>query len=161
MKLAVLLLGAALAMQAQVTRRAPGFSLPDTKGTQHDLADYRGKVVLLDVIQSTCPKCLQLTKILDQMKVKYGDKIQLLSVVTMPDNLSTVTKYLAANNVSYPVLFDCGQMIASYLHITPSNPTVHFPHLFVIDRNGMIRREIGESDVNQPNVVAAIEAALK
>ena len=24
-------------------RRAPGFSLPDANGNQHDLADYRGK----------------------------------------------------------------------------------------------------------------------
>jgi len=36
-------------------RRAPGFALPDVNVNYHDLADYRGKVVLLDILQTSCP----------------------------------------------------------------------------------------------------------
>ena len=36
-------------------RRAPGFSLPDLQGQQHDLQDYRGKIVIVDIIQTTFP----------------------------------------------------------------------------------------------------------
>ena len=32
-------------------------------------------------------------------------------------------------------------MITSYLRVTPSNPQVHFPHLFLIDGDGMIRND--------------------
>ena len=39
------------------------------------------------------------------------------------------------------MVFDSGQMIASYLKVTPENPQVHFPHLFVIDGNGTIRND--------------------
>lgn len=162
MKLAILLLAAALAAQAQFARRAPGFSLPDVQQKQHDLADYRGKVVLLDIIQTSCPKCQELGKTLDAMRGKYNDRIQVLSIVTMPDNVSTVSKYIAANNIAYPVLFDCGQAIASYLNITPSNPSVHFPHLFVIDRNGTIRKDFAaEADMSAAVVGTAIEAAFR
>ena len=34
----------------------------------------------------------------------------------------------------------------SYLKVTPSNPQVHFPHLFVIDGAGMIRDDYGPSE---------------
>jgi len=37
-------------------------------------------------------------------------------------------------------------MIASYLEVTPSNPQVHFPHLFVIDKNGMIKNDFDGTD---------------
>ena len=37
-------------------------------------------------------------------------------------------------------------MIASYMEVTPSNPQVHFPHLFVIDGAGMIRNDFEGTD---------------
>lgn len=159
MKTLVLLFCAALAVQAQVARRAPGFSLPDTTAKQHDIADYRGKIVLLDMIQTNCPKCLDLTGHLAQVKAKYGDAVQVLSVVTMPDNMKTVSEFIRTKKVTSPVLFDCGQVMASYMKITPSNPTIHFPHLFVIDKNGMIRRELDENSMSLANITAAVEAA--
>jgi len=48
--------------------------------------------------------------------------------------------------VTWPMVFDSGQMIASYLEVTPSNPQVHFPHLFVIDKNGMIKNDFDGTD---------------
>jgi thiol-disulfide isomerase/thioredoxin len=117
MKFAVFLVGAALTLSAQFNyRRAPGFALMEPIANKwHDLADYRGKVVLLDVMQTSCPKCQELTGILEQIKAKYGEKVQVLSVVTLPDNLQTVKAYIAEHKVTSPVLFDCGQMIASYM----------------------------------------------
>ena len=38
-------------------RRAPGFSLPDMNLKQYDLQDYRGKLVLVDIMQ-TADFCL-------------------------------------------------------------------------------------------------------
>ena len=36
------------------------------------------------------------------------------------------------------MVFDSGQVMMSYLKVTPANPTVHFPHLFLIDKTGWI-----------------------
>ena len=36
-------------------RRAPGFSLPDLNHKQYDLGDYRGRVVLIDIMKTDCP----------------------------------------------------------------------------------------------------------
>ena len=59
-----LILASAGVLSAQPARRAPGFSLPDLDYKQYDLADYRGKVVVLDIIQTACPKCIELTRTL-------------------------------------------------------------------------------------------------
>lgn len=160
--LTAILLVLPLAAQSPFGRRAPGFSLPDTQFRQHDIQDYRGKIVLIEFMRTDCPKCQELTKTLEQVRAKYGDKIQILSVVTAPpDNQGTVAKYIAANKIAYPFLFDCGQMTASYLQITPKNPTVHFPHLLVIDKAGTIRRDLAETDVSLANITGAVDPLLR
>jgi len=120
-------------------RRAPGFSLPDSNLKQYDIADYRGRIVVIDIMKTDCPHCRTLSAVLEKVKVKYGDKVVVLSVVNPPDNTATVAKYIAEVKVTSPMLFDCGQMAASYLKVTPSNPRVSVPHVFVIDGRGMIR----------------------
>ena len=80
-------------------RRAPGFSLPDSQMRQHDLYDYRGKVVMIEFFQSGCPKCLQIVRSIEDVKVKYKDKLQVLGVVNPPDNLQTVANFIKAQQV--------------------------------------------------------------
>ncbi|MBI3679265.1 MAG: TlpA family protein disulfide reductase [Acidobacteria bacterium] len=130
-------------------RRAPGFSLPDRTIRQHDPADYRGKVLLIEFMQTKCPTCKTISGVLEQVKAKYGDRIQILSVVIQPDTIDNVNKYIAENNITSPILFDCGQMAASYLKITPKNPTVSFPHLFLIDPEGYIRNDLDHDEANR------------
>ncbi|HTQ54588.1 MAG TPA: TlpA disulfide reductase family protein [Bryobacteraceae bacterium] len=122
-------------------RRAPGFSLPDLHLHQHDLQDYRGKVVVIDIIQTTCPHCQGLADVLDRMHAKYGDKIVILSIVNPPDNQTSVARFVEDHKIATPVLFDCGQVSVSYLKATPQNPRVSVPHLFLIDAQGMIKND--------------------
>ena len=141
--LCVIQLGAA----DQLTgRRAPGFTLPDARGQFHDLGDYRGKVVLLDIMQSGCPNCQTLAQTLEKVKAKYGDKVGVLSVVNPPDNLQTVASFTRKFGVTSPVLLDCGQMAASYLRPNPKRPRIHVPHLFLIDSEGIVRKHFEHTE---------------
>ncbi|MBS1828146.1 MAG: TlpA family protein disulfide reductase [Acidobacteria bacterium] len=156
----------AFAAGALSNRRAPGFSLSDSNMKQHDPADYRGKILLLEFMQTHCPTCKQQSGVLEQIKAKYGAKVEVLSVVVMPDTIDHVRAYIKDNSISSPILFDCGQMTASYLKITPQNPTVKFPHLFFIDANGTIRQDFDSSDagsgkVNAKTVAAEIDKLLQ
>jgi peroxiredoxin len=127
-------------------RRAPGFSLTDSHYRQHDPQDYRGKILLVDIMQTGCGTCIKLVDVLSQLKAKYGERLGIISVVTMPDNFATAEAFIATHKLTWPMVFDSGQMIASYLEVTPSNPQVHFPHLFVIDKNGMIKNDFDGTD---------------
>jgi thiol-disulfide isomerase/thioredoxin len=130
-------------------RRAPGFSLQDSKGKQHDLYDYRGKIVLIEIMQTSCPHCRAFSKILDQVKAKYGDRVVSLSVVNPPDSPENVARYLAEVKPSTPILFDSGQMAISYFKLTPENPAINLPHLFIIDANGWIVNDYTYGDATK------------
>ena len=163
MKLPILVLTIVVALFAAgeySNRRAPGFSLADSHFQQHDPQDYKGKVLIVEFMQTTCPICLRLTENLLQVKAKYGDKIGILSVTTLPDSFQTADKFAAEHRVPWPILFDSGQVMMSYLKVTPANPKVSFPHLFIIDGNGTIRYDFeGGEDVAA--LSAEIDKVLK
>jgi thiol-disulfide isomerase/thioredoxin len=134
-KLTTLVLICAAAALAQAPRRAPGFALFDSKMQVYDLYDYRGKVVVLEFMQTTCGHCAAFADVLDQVEKKYGSKVQILAVVHAPDdNGGTVGRFAAGHGVQYPILFDQGQMAYSYVR----SGSLQFPHVYVIDANGMI-----------------------
>jgi len=133
-------------------RRAPGFSLPDPEYKHYyDLQDYRGKVVLIDIMTTSCPHCMLMSTTLEVIKTHYGDKVQVLSVILPPDNQATVAKYIATNKVTVPIICDQGQMTASYFNARPGS-MAHFdaPHLFIIDQQGMIRNDFAYDEANRP-----------
>jgi peroxiredoxin len=149
MKIFMSLLAVALLLPAAgqySNRRAPGFSLADSKFRQHDPQDYRGKVLLVDIMLTSCPTCNQLADTLVQIQKKYGDRIAIISIVTLPDTFAAADAFVARHGITWPIVFDSGQVIASYLEVTPSNPQVHFPHLFVIDGAGTIRDDYEGTD---------------
>lgn len=136
--------GSLLAAGELSGRRAPGFSLPDASYRYHDPQDYRGRIVIVDFMSTNCPHCSTLSRILEKVKAKYAGKVAVLMVVNPPaDNQSTVTRYAAAHKITSPILFDCGQVAASYLKVTPKNPGFDIPHFFIIDQQGMIRHDYG------------------
>lgn len=151
--LGVIAASALLASGELSNRRAPGFALPDPEYKHYyDLQDYRGKVVVISIMSTRCPHCQLLATTLEQVKARYGDKIAILEVVLPPDNQESVSKYVDVNKVTVPVICDMGQMTASYFNATPATmQKVDVPHLFVIDREGMIRNDYGYDDAsNRP-----------
>jgi peroxiredoxin len=151
--------------QLPIARRAPGFTLPDLTYKYHDLQDYRGKVVLIDIMRTECPKCQTLTAALEQVKSKYADKIIVFSVVNPPaDTPASVNRYIQTYKASSTFLLDCGQMVASYIRATPQNPSLHVPRLFVVDKTGMIRADIDDSTPDgftDKYISAAVDPLLK
>ena len=132
-------------------RPAPGFSLLGPDGKLHDPQDYRGRVLIIDIMQTSCPHCAKFSVILEQAQAKYGDKIAVLSVVNPPSDPKTVKEYIAQNKIKSPILLDCGQVTYSYLK--PTRPDVVIPHVFLIDRDGIIRNDFGwESNANMMKI---------
>jgi peroxiredoxin len=126
--------------------RVASFALPDTKGNFHDILDYRGKVVLIDVMQTACPHCQVLTGTLERVRTKYVGKVAVLSIVIPPDNMNTVNAFATRFKVTSPILFDSGQASAALLRITPKNPSLDVPHLVVVDKKGMVAEHWSYSD---------------
>ncbi|WP_321474314.1 TlpA disulfide reductase family protein [uncultured Paludibaculum sp.] len=127
-------------------KRVASFTLADATGKYYDVLDFRGKVLLIDIMKTNCPHCQALSRTLEQVKAKYGDKLAVLSIVNPPDDPKTVSAYIATYKVTNPVLFDFGQATAAMLRITPQNPSISLPTLLIVDAQGIVRSDLVYSD---------------
>ncbi len=73
----------------------------------------------------------------------------IMSVVIPPDSFATVGEYIKTHKVTVPILFDMGQMMASYFNATPQNSHVDVPHLFLIDQQGIIKKDFAYTDATK------------
>jgi peroxiredoxin len=147
--------------QSLIGRRAPSFSLPDSKFAQHDILDYRGRWLIVDFMKTNCPHCNALAATLEEAKKRPGSKIAVLEVVVPPDNLNTVAKYIAETKTSSPVVFDSGQVAAAYFNITPVNQKpFDTPHWFLIDPAGMIVREWNQNAADAKDWVKELDQVI-
>jgi len=142
-------------------RRAPGFSLPDPNFAQHDLADYHGKWLFIEFMNTNCPHCKALSKLLESKKADYGAKFAVLEVViTPPETQVTVSQYIADNKITNPIVFDQGQMALSYFKATPAHANIDTPHLFAIDPNGNIVHDWTQAEVEDKGFPAVLDALV-
>lgn len=114
-------------------RPAPAFSLKDADGRTVNLADYRGKVVLLNFWATWCGPCKIEIPWFIEFEQKYRDKgFAVLGVSMDEDGWSVVKPYVAAAKVNYRVLLGNDEVAQQYGGVDS------LPTSFVIDRNGQI-----------------------
>ncbi|HEV8148237.1 MAG TPA: TlpA disulfide reductase family protein [Bryobacteraceae bacterium] len=137
-------------------RRAPSFSLPDSKLKQHDILDYRGKWLVIDFMSTTCPHCKEVTKKLEQFKSMHPG-VAILSIVLPPENMATVGRYLVEMKMTTPILFDGSQVAQSYFpYLSPQRPSLDMPHVFAINPQGNIVKDWPPSGAEAPGFVAEL-----
>lgn len=145
----LLCLGAALHAGPLAGKRIASFTLPDAQARYHDVLDYRGKVLLVDIMKTDCPHCGTFSRVLERVKSRYGDRLNILSIVNPPDNQQSVAAYVARHKITTPVLFDFGQAVAAMLNITPQNPTIKLPTLLIVAPDGIIREDLVYDDTRK------------
>lgn len=130
-------------------RPAPAWTLPDLEGKSHQLADFAGKVVVLDFWGTWCGPCRQELPIYQKMFERYRDKGVVFYGVnwerTMPgqDPKPAVREYLTKNGLTFPVVLDHERTAQTAYDIEA------FPTVFLIDKSGKIRyRNVGV----EPNI---------
>lgn len=144
--LVLVFVSTAFAAGEMVGHRAPGFSLPDRNYKYHDPQDYRGKILIVEFMQTTCPHCVAFSKILEEVSAKYAGKVSILSIANPPDTPDKIAQFAAANKITLPILFDYNQVAASYVHWTPGKSGgFEIPRIFIIDASGIIRRDLENS----------------
>jgi peroxiredoxin len=132
----------ALALSAaEPGQRAPGFALMDSRGELHDLYDYRGKPVIVEFMQTTCPHCAAFASTLEKVQGKYGNRIAIVAIANPPDSPNSVNAFIKGHFITYPVLFDMGQAAYSYVR----KQTFDLPQVYLVDANGIIFNSYGYS----------------
>src|SRR3954454_18066823 len=123
-------------------KTAANFSLADVNGAQVTLADYRGKVVLLNFWATWCGPCeIEIPWFVEfEQKYKYRD-FAVLGVSFDDDGWKSVRPFVAAHKINYRVMIGSEKMSQLYGGIDS------LPTSFILDRKGRIAaRHIGLVD---------------
>jgi thiol-disulfide isomerase/thioredoxin len=133
-----LLLGVSLLASAGETlRKAPelSFTIPG-KGPQL-LSQYRGKVVALSFIFTTCPHCQAESKVLTKFQQEFGARgLQVLDVAVNPNADLLVENFSKDYQVGFPVGWVPQDQMVAFMGFSSARFVV--PQLVLIDRKGMI-----------------------
>ncbi len=128
----------------QVGRPAPLFTVTDDQRTV-DLAQLRGKVVVLNFWASWCPPCLAE---LPGLNALQRDLPQVALVgVSFDENHAAYTRFLTLHQTDFITVNDTA------MHANELYGSVRPPETYVIDKSGIVRRKfIGPQDWTSPEI---------
>ena len=114
-------------------KAAANFSLADSTGVQVALADYKGKVVLLNFWATWCGPCkIEIPWFIEFNKTYKDRGFAVLGVSLDDDGWKSVRPYLAEKKIDYTVVLGNDQVSKSYGDVDS------LPTTFIIDRDGRI-----------------------
>jgi peroxiredoxin len=153
-----LLLGGPDPAETAATPEAPGvcaakkapakldFTVKDMNGATVRLADYKGKVVLLNYWATWCGPCKVEIPDLVALQDRYRDKGFVVLGVSQDDDPETLRKFASAFKMNYPVLV--GRDQADLLDA--QGPLWGLPTSYLIGRDGIVcTRHLGPATLEQ------------
>ncbi|MDH5508080.1 MAG: redoxin domain-containing protein [Anaerolineae bacterium] len=144
----------------QINQHAPEFNLPDLQARPHLLADYRGRIVVINFWSAECPWAERADAALLPMLAKWGEQVTLLSIAANANESHDLLVAVAEQRGIPLVLHDAEQETAALYGAQTT------PHIFVLDAEGILRYQGAFDDVTfrQPeptqNFVQQAVAAL-
>lgn len=142
---------------ASVGRPAPDFTLPNLSKEMVSLADFKGKVVLLNIWATWCPPCVEEMPSMQRLyQTLKAEGLEILAVSIDTDGADAVAPFMEEHKLSFPALTDTrGLMKRLY------RPT-GVPESHIIDRNGnVVDKVIGPRDWASPDVLRYFRDLLK
>jgi cytochrome c biogenesis protein CcmG, thiol:disulfide interchange protein DsbE len=126
---------------------APAFTVQDSDG-KLALADFHGKVVVLNFWASWCAPCVEEMPSLVQLQQRFKDKGVTVVGVSIDVDGDAYHKFLKDYKIDFPTVRDPDQKTSSLYG------SFKWPETYIIDRDGMVRRKfIGAVEWNQPEIV--------
>ena len=122
------------------------------------LADYAGKVVVLDFYATWCEPCRAETPHLVKLQKQYGDKgLQVIGLnVGGDDDRDQVPGFAKEFGIQYPLAYPDDDLVNQLL-----SDNENIPQSFVYDRNGkLIKRFIGFESSGAAQIEQVVQQAL-
>ena len=116
----------------QINQSAPDFELPDLDGNLHRLSHYRGRIVIVNFWSCECPHSERTDKAIMAMLMQWRDVVMLSIASNRSENVEALKTAAEARRLP-TVLLDANCRVADLFEAQTT------PHVFVIDREGILR----------------------
>jgi cytochrome c biogenesis protein CcmG/thiol:disulfide interchange protein DsbE len=128
---------------AAVHSVAPDFSLRDLNHQTLELANYRGKAVLLDFWATWCTPCRDEIPRFVEFQNKYREQGLQVIGISMDDDAKPVREFYQQFKMNYPVALGSEKVAEAY------GGVLGLPITFLIGRDGRVAaKHIGEVDMS-------------
>ena len=133
----------------------PEFVLPDLDGNDVTLADFEGKVVILDLWATWCPPCRKEIPFLVSLYEQYKDQgLVVVGVGLDQGGASVIAPFVEENGVTYPILVGDQTISQSY-------KVSGIPMTLIIDRDGIVAsKDVGFAPSMEAEMRARVEELL-
>lgn len=136
---------------------APEFVAELTNGEKFNLADNKGKVVLINFWATWCGPCVEELPAIEKLQKEYGDKIEIVAV-NYGEDKKTVDEFLKDKNYTFKVTYD------ENMDICNEYPSDGIPYLVVVDKEGKVHETMVGSagaDEQYKRVLRALTEAFE
>lgn len=135
---------------------APDFSLPDLNGKTVKLSNFSDKVVLINFWASWCPPCRREIPHLVELYKTHSPKGLVILGVDINENLNVVKDFVKANDMSYTILMDRGDVARLYkVEGIPTN--------YIVNKGEIVRKYVGfgTKEMFEATIVTTLKPLLE
>lgn len=145
----------AAGFESRAATAAPVLKARDMNGASKTLADYRGKVVLLNFWASWCPPCLREMPSMERLRVKMqGRPLEIVALASAegPDDAKA---FLSKMQLGFPILLDADGSNTKRWKVFA------LPTSFLLDAKGRVRYVLtGPTEWDEGEALKIIESML-
>jgi thiol-disulfide isomerase/thioredoxin len=117
----------------EVNFPAPDLVLTDLNGVPVSLAEFRGKVVLVNLWATWCPPCREEMPTLQAFHEKYRSRGFVLIAVNQGEKAPQIRPFVDEYKLTFPVWLDEKSKTSRMFN------TMNLPSSYVVDRDGQVR----------------------
>lgn len=128
------------------TRPAPEIRFTSFKGEQVRLSQYKGKVVAVEFLLTTCPSCMDAAKLLSRLQTELGPRgFQAIGLAIDTGAGARLPDFVKNHATTFPVGVYPDPEARKFMQVSLMHRLL-MPQIVFVDRKGTIRDHKGGGD---------------
>jgi cytochrome c biogenesis protein CcmG, thiol:disulfide interchange protein DsbE len=134
---------------------APNFTIRQESGNVVALADFRGKIVVLNFWASWCAPCVEELPSLNRLADRYKGKDLVVLGVSLDEDADAYKDFLSKNQIKFLTLRNPARAVSEQYG------TYKLPETYVVSRQGrLLKKYIGPRDWSSGEIYAEMDSYL-